>query len=186
MKRLVGIAAAASALALAGWVVASNTVAAGATTHAITIPVATFVQLAGSTHNGATAPFCGAQVAPVQGTERNGALVGGAGSYLAPLSLPNGATITGLTFALLDNDANSDAAAFVLRKNLAAGLTVFGNLVNVGHAQSSGAGSLVRQFSTTSFHDALIDDNSYTYYVEVVNCGTTIDPIGVQVTYTTP
>jgi hypothetical protein len=29
-------------------------------------------------------------------------------------------------------------------------------------------------------------DNSYTYYVEVVNCSTTIDPIGVQVTYTTP
>ena len=62
----------------------------------------------------------------------------------------------------------------------------FGNLVNVGHAQSSGAGGLVRQFSTTSFHDALIDDNSYTYYVEVVNCAATIDPIGVQVTYTTP
>lgn len=140
----------------------------------------------GSTHDGPSAPFCGSQAAPVQGTERNGALVGGAGSYLAALSLPNGATITGLTLALLDNDANSDAAVFVLRKNISAGLTVFGNLVNVGHAQSSGAGGLVRQFSTTSFHDALIDDNSYTYYVEVVNCAATIDPIGVQVTYTTP
>lgn len=43
MKRLTGIAATASALALAGWMVASNTVAAGATTHSVTIPVATFV-----------------------------------------------------------------------------------------------------------------------------------------------
>jgi hypothetical protein len=186
VKRLMSLAAATSALALAGWVVASNTVAAGVTTHDITIPVATFVQLTGSTHNGPSAPFCGSQVAPVQGTERNGALVGGAGSYLAALSLPDGATITGLTFALLDNDASSDAAAYVLRKNISAGLTVFGNLVNVGHVQSSGAGNLVRQFSTTTFHDALIDDNSYTYYVEVVNCAGTIDPIGVQVTYTTP
>ena len=186
MKRLIGIAATASTLALAGWVVASNTVAAGATTHAITIPVATFVQLPGSTHNGPAAPFCGAQVAPVQGTERNGALVGGAGSYLAPLSLPDQATITGLSFALLDNDASTDAAAFVLRKNVSAGLTVFGNLVNVAHAQSSGASGLVRQFSTGTVHDGLIDNSGYTYYVEVVNCGGAIDPIGVQVTYTTP
>jgi hypothetical protein len=180
------IAASVSAVALAGWAVASSTVAAGATTHAITIPVAAFAQMSGSTHNGPSAPFCGAQVSPVQGIERNGALVGGAGSYLAALSLPDGATITALTFALLDNNANSDAAAFILRKNISAGLTVFGNLVNVGHAQSSGAGNLVRQFSTTTFHDALIDNNSYTYYVEVVNCAATIDPIGVQLTYTTP
>jgi hypothetical protein len=180
------IAASVSALALAGWAVASSTVAAGATTHALTVPVATFVQLPGSTHNGPSAPFCGSQVSPVQGTERNGALVGGAGSYLAALSLPGGATITGLTFALLDNNASSDAAAFILRKNISAGLTVFGNLVNVAHAQSSGASNLVRQFSTTTIHDGLIDDNSYTYYVEVVSCADTIDPIGVQVTYTTP
>jgi hypothetical protein len=186
MKRRISIAATAGALALAGWLVASNTVASGATASSVTIPIATFVRLQGSTHNGTSAPFCGSQVAPVQGTERNGALVGSAGSYLAALSLPNGANITGFTFTLLDNDANADAAAYILRKNLSAGLTVFGNLVNVGHAQSSGASSLVSQFSTTSFHDGLIDDNSYTYYVEVVNCSTTIDPIGVQVTYTTP
>jgi hypothetical protein len=180
------VGATASALVLAGWLVAGNTVAAGATTHSITVPVTTFVQVPGSTHNGPTAPFCGAQVSPVQGSERNGALVGGAGSYLAALSLPDQSTVTGLTFALLDNDANVDAAAFLLRKNISAGLTVFGNLVNVVHAQSSGASGLVRQFSSTSIHDGLIDNKSYTYYLEVVNCGATVDPIGVQVTYTTP
>jgi hypothetical protein len=44
---------------------------------------------------------------------------------------------------------------------------------------------LVRQFSTT-VHDGLIANSGYTYYMEVVNCGGAIDPIGVQVTYTTP
>jgi hypothetical protein len=186
VKRLMGLVATASVLALAGWLVASNTVAAGATTHAIIVPVATFIQLPGSTHNGPAAPFCGSQIAPVQGTERNGALVGGAGSYLAALSLPGPSTVTGLTFAVLDNNANLDAAAFLLRKNISAGLTVFGNLVNVVHAQSGGASGLVRQFTSTTIHDGLIDNNSYEYYLEVVNCGTTIDPIGVQLTYTTP
>jgi hypothetical protein len=125
-------------------------------------------------------------VAAVQGGEKNGALVGGAGSYLAALSLPDQVTITGLSFAVLDNNASTDAAVFLLRKNIAAGLTVFGNLVNVAHAQSSGAANLVRQFSTTTIHDGLIDNNAYTYYLEVVNCGGTIDPIGVQVTYSAP
>jgi hypothetical protein len=186
MRRLLMIAATAGALALAGWAVASNTVAAGATTHAITVPVATFVQLPSSTHNSPATQFCGSQVAPIQGVENNGTLTGGAGSYLAALSLPDGATVTGLTFALRDNDVDINAAAYLNRKNISAGLMFLGAFVNMAQVQSSGASDPVRQFSTTTINQGLVNNSKFTYFLEVVNCGDTVEPIGVRVTYTTP
>jgi hypothetical protein len=44
----------------------------------------------------------------------------------------------------------------------------------------------VRRFSTTTINQGLVNNTKFTCYLEVVNCGDTIEPIGVRVTYTTP
>jgi hypothetical protein len=161
-------------------------VAVGATAGTLTIGAPTLVQLQSSTHNGGLTPVCGSHVDPVAGSEGQGVIQDGRGSYIGAVQLPQGATVTSLRLTAHDNTDPGDVFAFLVRKSALA-QPGFTNKYNVmASVGSSGAQDSARQFSTSTIKNAATGNDKWGYWVELVNCDSTIQPTAVQIGYTTP
>ncbi len=167
------------------WVVA-GTVAQGATAGSVSIAAATMQPIGATTHNNVTTPACGAPVASTQGSDNFGVLINSQGSALAPISLPQGATVTAFRYTVRDSDADFDTYAYLASKRLGKYPTELQGYSVLASVHSKSASSRVRQVVDTSIANALIDNTQFAYYVETVTCASNLEPIGIQVDYTTP
>jgi hypothetical protein len=186
MRSRISAILAAAVVGLVAWMAFAQVAAVGATAGTLTIGAPTLVQLQSSTHNGGISPACGSHVDPVAGTEGQGVIQDGRGSYVGAVQLPQGATVTKLSLTAHDNTDPGDVYAFLVRKSALAqgGFTnKYNEMASVG---SSGAVDSARQFATTTIKNAPIDNGKWSYWVELVNCDSTIQPTAIQVGYSTP
>lgn len=159
----------------------------GATVGTLSLDAATFAFRPSSTH--AKAPPCvNAIVTPAEATEHDGTIAG-KGGFFGSANLPNGATVTSFSLSARDNDGDDNTYAYLLRKrldqtsNATDGFLAYKVMAQTG---SSGASTDLRQFTDTTVDAAVVVNRRYAYFVELVNCIDLIDPIGVQIAYTTP
>jgi hypothetical protein len=166
--------------------------AGAATTRFLNVPAASFVGRTQSTHNVAVGGTnaCGYVTLPEEHgefPELSGRTEDMKGSYIAPVFLPQGATVTALSLFTRDNNSNEDVFIYLARKktqhNLGAnqGYTLMANTKSAG-----GTGGNMRRFDDTSVSAAAIDNAQYAYSLEIVGCNINIDPVAVRITYTTP
>lgn len=160
--------------------------ASGVTTGTFTIGAPTLIQVASSTHNGSLNPVCGSQIGATAGSEFNGVLENGAGSYIGGVHVPQGATITALGLTAQDFTSPADVHVFLVRKSALAQANFTGKYSVVASVSSSGAVDQARLFSSSTITNPVVDNSEFAYYVEMVNCDETIQPIAIQITYTTP
>ena len=151
-----------------------------ATTGQVTLPAASFAFRTVSEH--------GACAGPVVGEENNGTLSNARGSYFAAFVLPEGATITRLTYLVRDfsggnpgtDDENSHV--YLVRKGFGAG---FGAYTVLAEAHSTGFDPDVRVFADSTISTPVVN-TLQGYYAEIVNCDNTIEPVAVRVIYSVP
>jgi hypothetical protein len=165
-----------------------TTGATGATTRALSYDAAAFIlgSATGETTH-ATSPPCppGHPNFDAADGELKGALLQFEGGLLLPIQLTPGATVTRLRYTIVDQDSDVDSFVYLLRKRLAPGLTKDEGYSVMATTHSTG--SLLektRQFNDTTIVNKVADPNNFAYYLELVNCGITLEPIGVQVTLT--
>jgi hypothetical protein len=152
---------------------------------AYTIATPTLVQVTASTHNGGSVAVCGAPVPATAGSEYDGVIENGAGSYLGAVHLPQGATVTRFELTAHDNTTPADVFAFLVRKNITPQKDFVLGYDVLASVRSNGAVNSARAFSTTSIRHGVIDNHSFGYFVELVNCDSTINPIALQIGYVT-
>jgi hypothetical protein len=159
--------------------------AAGQGEDHVSIPAATFVPAADSTHNNMGDSVCAAFQASEPVSENKGDLNTSKGSFLARVSLPDGARVKDFSFFVNDNDGDDGAYAFLVRKLLKKGLSPqFNGYEVMAQTKSTGAVlNTMRRFTDSTVKDPKIDDARFMYYVEMVNCVTT-EPFAVQLGFT--
>jgi hypothetical protein len=179
------IAAAMSAIGIAGAVVISQVTAAGGAT-VVDFPVAAFTSLEDSTHNNNGNSVCqnGVFVPSEQGSENKGDLNARKGSFLERVQLPQGVTVRSLTVFVNDNDGDDGAHVFLVRKLVQRGLSPqFKGYQVMASTQSQGAVlNTMRKFTDNSISGARVDNARFFYFLELVNCAT-VEPFDVQVSY---
>jgi hypothetical protein len=104
----------------------------------------------------------------------------GAGHYVAPVRLPDGANVTGFSVTALD-EVTASATVRLLRVPLAA--PVAQTMATVTTTGTSG--DPVRTYSTATIAPSLVDNAANYYYVDV-SMGRVLDIYGVRVTFTLP
>ena len=98
------------------------------------------------------------------------------GKFIAPARLPQGATVTSLALTARDNAATDVTARLVrVAANATAGTTM-------AQVSSSGAGTAVRTFTTSTISNAVID-NSLAYDYLELDTPSSQNVYGVQVVY---
>lgn len=172
------------------WSVLAQT-ASGVTVGHLDIAAPAFVDRLATEHNDgdSTVPdACAAQVASTGGEENRGDLNNTTGSFIAPVELPDGATITAFTLLANDGDADFNSAAYLIKRHVVNGLTPASNgYVTAAQAQTSGAVPVtIRAFNAAKISAPVVDNARNAYYVELVNCAGTIEPYSVKVTFTVP
>jgi hypothetical protein len=185
------VLACAAGLMLAGFsLVSSGPSSGGLTTQFLNIPAASLVGRISTTHNSACGFF--AQQNPQSGhfPEVAGVAVSVlTGSFVAPVYLPQGATVTALSLFARDKEFTEDIHIFLIRKK-----TQDGTGANMGYATMATtktnlttAGGNMKVFVDNSVGAAVIDNRSFTYYVEFVSCNALdLNPVSMRITYTTP
>jgi len=125
---------------------------------------------------------------PENGSENRGDLQNAAGSFIASVALPQGATITKFTLFANDADAEINSAAYLMRKRIVDNLSpAKGNIATLAKAATSGAVTdTLRAFSDTTISGPLVANAANQYFVELVNCGTTVEPFSVQIVVSVP
>jgi hypothetical protein len=184
-RRLALIAAAMSAIAVAGAVIIAQVTAAGGAT-VVDFPVAAFTPVEDSTHNNNGNSVCqnGVFVPSEQGSENKGDLNARKGSFLERVQLPQGVTVRSLTMFVNDNDGDDGAHVFLVRKLVQRGLSPqFKGYQAMASTQSQGAVlNTMRKFTDKSISGARVDNARFFYFLELVNCAT-VEPFDVQVAY---
>src|SRR5262249_30515939 len=118
-------------------------------------------------------------------SEFKGSLLQFRGGMLVPIQLPPGAKGTRLRYTAVDQDNHNQSYGDLLRKKLQAGVPKdAGYLVMATTHTTGNVLTVTRQFNDTTITGAVADPDNYAYYLELVNCEITIEPIGVQVTMT--
>lgn len=163
--------------------------ASGAATRFLTIAVAGMADRVASEHNDGNAAFpdaCAAQIAKtdIKGDENRSDLNNAEGSYLAPVSLPQRAKVTGFSLFANDNDDANDVHAYLARNTIGAGIPMPGESYEVmAEAQSTGAqNNVLRKFTDATIANPQIDNATALYFVELVVCPTT-EPYAIQIAY---
>jgi len=158
--------------------------ATGATTKTLSFDAAALVPYATITTH-FTPTRCSDNTFDQADGELNGALLQFRGGMLFPIQLPEGAKVTRLRYFVVDQDSTDDSFVFLLRKKLEAGVPKDAGYSVMASAHSTGnVLTNVRRFDETTIAGALADPTQFAYYLELVNCAITIEPIGVQVTMT--
>ena len=137
-----------------------------------------------TTHTSATGTQCADPVTidPADG-EGKGALLQFEGGMLFPVQLSG--KVTRLRLFAVDQDAQVDVFVYLVRKKLQAGVPKDAGYSVMATAHSSGnVMTVVRQFDDTTITGALVDPSQFAYYLELVSCGITVEPIGIQITMT--
>lgn len=181
IRRSLAVVAALVAAVAVFAMVGSSSLATGQVTNSFSISAATFASRNASTNDGA----CGDPVPPSTGEENRGSLSEATGSFLAPVHLPQGAVIERLSLYVHDFTDPADAHAFLVRKKIADGIGYTSGYLVMGVAESSGFEDSERRFTDRSIKNGVVDNSSFAYFVELVNCDSTIQPIAVEVVYTT-
>jgi hypothetical protein len=183
-RRALILMAAVTITGAAGFAALAGGNATGQPAGVYTIAAPTLVQVQASTHNSESSRGCGTPVTPTVGSEFDGTIENGAGSYLGPLHVPQGSVVT--TFKLIAHDFTTpgNVFAFLARKAVVSQADLNGGYNVLASVQSKGAVNSVRVFTTKSIHHGAIDNGSFAYFVEVVNCDSTIEPIALQIAYT--
>jgi hypothetical protein len=169
----------------------SQSGAAGASAGTISIDVAGMVYWADATQGGGPTngkPPCDNEIlVPDQGSEHNGT-ANGDGSYISNIQLPEGATIRSFKVVARDSDGDINVHAFLLRKRMAPhpGVDGFGGYRVLATVSTSGASMEITRRSTSTIDAPLVQNATFAYFAELVNCADTTDPIGVQVSWTKP
>jgi hypothetical protein len=142
-----------------------------------------------SFHNDGQAPdACAAQVPLDIGEENRGDLQNAAGSFIANVVLPQGSTITKFTLFANDADADINSTAYLMRKRIVNNLNpAKSGIVTMAQASTAGAVTdTLRAFSTTAITGPTVANGANQYFVELVNCGKTVEPFSVQITTSVP
>ncbi len=110
------------------------------------------------------------------------ALVPGWG-YYAPFTLPNGATVTGITFFVIDNDPGSN----ILLKAYGYAPAI-DNFLNIGENSTSGASASLQSVNLTDGLPFTISNSTYAYRlrVEFGTTGSSQIVYGARISYTIP
>ncbi|HXJ66485.1 MAG TPA: hypothetical protein VNN79_22225 [Actinomycetota bacterium] len=140
-----------------------------------------------TTHTSATGTQCADPVTIDKADgEGKGALLQFEGGMLFPVQLTDGAKVTRLRLFAVDQDANVDAYVYLVRKKLQTGVPKDAGYSVMATAHSTGnVLTNVRQFDDTTITGAIADPSQFAYYLELVSCGITVEPIGIQITMTT-
>jgi hypothetical protein len=179
-----------AAIVAAGVLIATQG-ATGATTRTLSFDAAALIawdndsgaQQQPTTHF--TNPPCADTTIDKADAESKGALLQFRGGMLFPIQLTPGARVTRLKFFSVDQDAQVDAFVYLLRKKLEAGVPKDAGYLVMAKAQTAGnVLTNVRLFQDTTIQGAVADPNQYAYYLELVSCGITVEPIGIQVVMT--
>ncbi len=109
-------------------------------------------------------------------------------SYVAPVNLPDGATVTGVTFYVVDNDGTYNPGGGQLWRNDASTLTPYGNIDTMATVLApASANSLnIQSSSTTTISNPVIDNQNYLYLLRWVTQqnNANIRLVRVLITYT--
>lgn len=154
--------------------------------HTVTTPVAAFIPAAETTHNHQGSSVCeGGFQASQPTSENHGDLNAAMGSFLHPVSLPQGAVVQQLTLWANDFDTGGDVHVYLVRKLLQSGLSpqFIGYHVMASTASSGAVLNTMRRFRDTTVALAKVDNVNYEYYLEVVNCAI-VEPFAVQLVFT--
>jgi hypothetical protein len=182
MKRFALLCAITTAAVAAGFMAGMNS-ASGAGTRTLSFDAGAFIQVP-TTHQ--SAPPCATAPTENPGTEFKGASLQRSGGMILPIQLTAGSKVTRLRYTIVDQDKDVDSFVFLLRKRLAAGLPKEAGYVVMASTHSTGnVLTVTRQFTDTTIQNATADPSNFTYFLEIVNCQLTLEPIGVQVTVTT-
>jgi hypothetical protein len=122
---------------------------------------------------------------PAEGQEIRGVVVNSVGGSIASVQLPRGATVTRFRYAFRDSEAAINTHAYLLRTRLEPGDGIgagdgYGVMAAV---HSEGASPLLRRPSDGTIAAAVVNNERYAYFVEIVNCAPAIEPVGVQIVY---
>jgi hypothetical protein len=80
-----------------------------------------------------------------------------------------------------DHDGDNDVHAYLVRRKVVNGLALPGAYRVLAYARSDGAeNNVMRQFTDTSIVTPLVNNQIYSYMIEMVNCGGP-EPYAVQV-----
>jgi hypothetical protein len=158
------------------------TTTSGATSGTVSMDAATFAFRHDSTHY---SDHCDPNGISIEA--ENSGTVNGQGAYFGGINLPNGTRLRSFRLVVRDNDGELDTYAYLLRKRMVpqSGYDLITEQYRVlASTRSSGASMNVRRFSDTTVQSPVIDQTTYAYFVELVNCGNTVDPLGIQLTWT--
>lgn len=153
----------------------------------INTSAAALTNLYSTEHNNSVASVCPGYTTNggYEGEERKGTAFGtygyNRGSFVSPVYLPNGETPSIFKYYVSDNDATYNSHAYLIRKALT-GPVDAGYLV-LADAHSTGAAAQIRKFQDITVGGGVIDNFKYTYFVEQVNCNSTIRPVNLQIEF---
>jgi hypothetical protein len=86
--------------------------------------------------------------------------------FVAPVNLPDGATVTSVSFYVFDNDATYNLQTGQLWRNDASTFTAFGNAQMMASVNPpAGNSSNIQLTSSSSISTAVIDNQNYAYYL---------------------
>jgi hypothetical protein len=182
--------ACAAGLMLAGLsLVSSGPSSGGLTTRFLNIPAVSFVGRIDTAHNTETS-VCGSFVSLSGNHGDLGDILGRGrvqGSFIAPVFLPQGATVTALSLFASDLESATNQHAYLVRKKTQDGVPVNGRYAVMAQASSSGnSGFTMRRFADETVSSATIDNSLFAYFVELVGCGGNQVAVSARITYTTP
>jgi hypothetical protein len=157
--------------------------ATGAPSVSLNFAAPAFEIVESSTHNNGGDTVCNAFVTSPQGAENKGDLNAVDGSYLQEVILPQGAKVTRLTMFANDN-SDQDAHVYLVRKRIDAGLDpqFKGYSVMAQTKSTDAVNGVMRKFSDGSIQNAVVDNTSFYYFLELVVCDA-IEPFAIRVVY---
>lgn len=106
--------------------------------------------------------------------EQQGLISNGGDPFAAPISLPDGATVTALRAVAGDNNAGADLTVGLYRREIGVFAAAFTPMANVA---TSGVLGDYQLLETSAIADAVIDNESYQYVLLVGEIGTWLDMV---------
>ena len=108
--------------------------------------------------------------------------------FVAPVNLPDGATLTAVTFYQVDNDATYNPQTGTLWRNDASTSTSYGNALTMATVPlpASSNSTLVQTSTTSTITNPVIDNQNYTYWLRwgTQQANSNLRLVKVLITYT--
>jgi hypothetical protein len=185
MRKHLGVTLLALLALVLVWMGLGSRQASGAGIQYMNLAAPSFMGHDQSVHNGIASDACGSAVPLAIGDENKGDLQNGKGSFIQFVRFPDRATVQRFRLFVNDNDNDFDSHVYLIRKRITNGLSPAksGYLVMAAVHSSGAVLDTLRRFGTASIKGATIDNTRFMYYVELVNCATTVEPFAIQIVY---